>query len=220
MAFEMAQQLQAQGQEVGLLVMLDAYPPFRPSYLRKPNFFAALAHPLVSHIELQIDEFLWLLGPRQYLIEKVGKITKSFRSFLARFKPDMVDPLARTLDRVWTTDIKATSDYAAKMYPGRIVLFAVSRTYKPHYNDTRLGWCEVAGGGLEVYVFEGDHVDIRDDARLKEVAEKLTHYLNRAQQSGASAPNHFSQEKDNERCSSADRTRGSGTATGACVGRV
>ncbi|MCA1612744.1 MAG: phosphopantetheine-binding protein [Acidobacteria bacterium] len=181
-AFEMAQQLQAQGHKVGLLAMLDTYPPFRPRFIGEQNFFARLAHPVVSKLEMELDRLLVLDGPKKYLAGKADFWKKLVRSYLTRVSPEKVSPLQKTLDRVWAANMEAFRHYRAKEYPGRIVFLAAGRAYRPYYKDTRLGWCEVAGGGLEVHVFEGDHVSFRDEAHAHLLAERLTEKLREARE--------------------------------------
>ncbi|HEX3559471.1 MAG TPA: amino acid adenylation domain-containing protein [Pyrinomonadaceae bacterium] len=181
-AFEMAQQLHAQGQQVGLLAMLDTYPPFRPRFIGGQNFFARIAYPAVAKLELELDKLLVLFGPKKYLEEKRDFWKKVVRGYLTRLRPERVTPLARTLDRVWAANMEAFRHYRAKEYPGRIVFLAAGRPYRPYYKDTRLGWCEVAGGGLEVHVFEGNHVSFRDEAHAHMLADKLTEKLREARE--------------------------------------
>lgn len=105
---------------------------------------------------------------------------KVVRGLLKRVKPEKISPLQRTLDNVWVASMEAFRHYRAKEYPGRIVFLAAGRAYRPYYKDTRLGWCEVAKGGLEVYVLEGDHVSFRDEEHAHLLAGKLTEKLREA----------------------------------------
>jgi amino acid adenylation domain-containing protein len=178
-AFEMAQQLRAAGEEVAFLVLFDAINPARPprlSSIRKRVRLALdeaaglspseksrfLAHRVATKLKreaAQIQEAGYNLLELLYKTRKPrGEDTDG------RLLPLKL-PVAITLQR-------ATTKYKPRAYPGRIVLFRPTASDGYEYADDR-GWTEIAEGGLEIHDIAGKHLTIFEQRHMPAVAEKL-----------------------------------------------
>ena len=78
--------------------------------------------------------------------------------------------------------------YTARAYPGKITLFRASWQPGGSRRDPTLGWCELAGGGLEIHEVPGHHSSIALEPRVDVLAEKLRMCLDRAQKESSHAP--------------------------------
>jgi hypothetical protein len=84
------------------------------------------------------------------------------------------------IQKVWLANIRAEERYVPQVYPGRITLFWSGDEFVGH-RDTRLGWSNVAGDGLEVQVVPGNHNSVRDEPHVTVFATKLMVCLRRLQ---------------------------------------
>jgi amino acid adenylation domain-containing protein len=172
--FEMALQLQALGEQVGLLAMLNTNCPVYP---RSKKVGLHLAH-LKEHGPVFYSRAIW-----QTVRRKLGRPTVSLEVTAA---PDPA--LARlvaerrngdeALVRTVVAIMDAEKDYVprGRIYPGRITLF-LAQDEEPHYEDNRLGWEKLAREGLEVHEVPGTHVSIREEPHVAVLAEKLKRCL-------------------------------------------
>ncbi len=172
--FEMAHQLLAQGQQVGLLAMLNTNCPVYPRG-RKVRFH--LAH-LKEYGPAFYSKAIW-----QTVKRKLGKPTVSVAidtgpdPALARLVAERHhgdEALVRTVLAI----LDAEKDYVprGKIYPGRITLFW-AQDAETDSEDNRLGWEKLARGGLEVHVVPGTHISIREEPQVAVLAEKVKHSL-------------------------------------------
>jgi amino acid adenylation domain-containing protein len=182
-AFEMAQQLRAAGEEVAFLGLFDTNNPQRP--IRQL--------PIQKRIRLVLDEASDLPPSEQprYFARRVAtrlkwdvtKAQKAGYSLLELLykirKPDDEKSNGRTLPfrlPVWITLQRATIKYKPRAYPGRIVLFRPTTSDGYEYADDR-GWTEIAEGGLEIQDIAGKHgtifEPIYEQRQLPVVSEKL-----------------------------------------------
>jgi amino acid adenylation domain-containing protein len=172
--FEMAQQLLAQGQRVGLLAMLNTNCPVYPRS-RKIRFH--LEH-LKEHGPAFYSRAVW-----QTVRRKMGQPTVSVEvntapdPALARLVADRGngdEALVRTVLAI----LDAEKDYVprGKIYPGKITLFR-AEDVEEDVEDNRLGWEKLARRGLKVYSVPGTHISIREEPHVAVLAEKLRECL-------------------------------------------
>jgi thioesterase domain-containing protein len=109
--------------------------------------------------------------------KNLSKVARKFYSEL----PETESPMMRALGSVRLTLVQAARNYEPKVYPGRVTLFWGSGASTRPYEDWRLGWAELASGGMEVHVVPGDHVSIYQEPFVAVLAEKLKACIERAQ---------------------------------------
>ncbi len=154
-AYEMAQQLMADGQEIGLLALFDTYISFNTRQKQKR---ASLS---------QIFSRLWKLGFTQFWQKVKLRIIGKLNSIKAPdYKPQ---PQKQSLPYY---------SYKPQPYSGKIILFqAMNPSVFYNVNPAETGWRKYAKGELEIYSIPGNHVSILEEPGVKIIAEKLTHFL-------------------------------------------
>ena len=174
-AFEMAQQIHAQGQRVALLALLDGGIPTPDETFPEEDSEA---------ISLVERYFGISFGPMKFLAALPRD--KQLAFLLARAKRRGLVPAeldisqARRFVDLLRSDLRATQNYALRLYPGRITVFNASERVAGTSPDPTLGWCEWASGGVEVHVVPGNHASLMYEPHVKVLAEKLTACLNQA----------------------------------------
>jgi amino acid adenylation domain-containing protein len=167
-AFEMAQQLVAMGEEVALLAILDTI--LLPAWIRKGARPPSPAKPLWRSV-LRIPHHL-LQGRLSLVARAVDAELKVL--FNRRF---------RGARRVFVAHLSAATEYMPRIYPGRVTLFrSKSERRVPDYQDF---WAELAGGGLDVRALPGDHDSLLNQPSLGILAQQLGRSLDAAQVSSA-----------------------------------
>jgi thioesterase domain-containing protein len=176
-AFEMARQLLANGQQVALLAMLNTNCP---------------VYTLAKRVRCHIGHLLER-GLRGYANE-VGKTVKrrltQQPSGNSRSDNNTVpDPeLAKVLERHREVDeslvrtvraiLDAEQDYvlAKKTYPGKIIFFWAEDAVRD-FEDNRLGWRRIAAGGFDLHVVPGTHTSMREEPLVAHLVQRLRPYL-------------------------------------------
>jgi len=174
-AFEMAQQLHAQGQRVALLALLDGRIPTldetfpeedTEAILLVERYFGISFGPMESLAKLSQDEQL------AFILEQAKS---------ASLIPAALDvSQARRFVELLRSDLRATQNYGLHLYPGRVTLFKASETLTGTSPDSTFGWSEWASGGVEVHVVPGNHANLIYKPHVEILAEKLTACLNQA----------------------------------------
>jgi amino acid adenylation domain-containing protein len=147
-AFEMARQLHAQGQEVGLVALFDTFPG---KYESKAVLFLKFLLLPASH-------------KIRYLVRKSGEASS--------FVQDLFLPRAQ--NNVRKACREAANHYVAKAYPGRVVLFRASDKSLRGLEDPLVGWSELALGGVQVHEITGSHTGIMAEPQVSDLARQLT----------------------------------------------
>jgi len=184
-AFEMAQQLKAQGQAIGLLALLDTYPSgYAKLFRNEATLRAALRRGLKrtkAHLanlrSLSVNEGL------SYLIKKAKFAPRKLKSQVWRRVYQWYENLGRPLPRM-LKDVKefnslAVRNYVPRIYDGPVTLFWASEDLRTSI-DLVEGWRALAGGGIEVHEIPGSHLDIVKEPHVGELASKLSACLESA----------------------------------------
>jgi len=169
-AFEMAQQLVAQGQAVPLLALIDAAPP-RPdrespsSLLAGPEVDDALVMMVALGPELDLSlEHLRQLQPDdqiRHVMERAEAAKLIYPGFdLAR---------AQHMLEVYKANFVAHGDYRPRPYSGRVALFRASEEPPEVYSSLQ----ELAAGTLEIYDVPGEHLTITLEPHVEVLAKRL-----------------------------------------------
>lgn len=184
-AFEMAQQLHAQGELVGLVALMDTNLPTWRTYTDgRSALFESRIYPFVAALE------------RSYVAIRRAGARGSLRWGLAgmmrrrsnghRNDAELPGSLANTellsptLERIWNANIAAADKYQPRRYPGRVTLFWATGWPTPSRRDARLCWADFAEDGLEVHRIPGSHGSFRFEPHVRVLAEKLDMCLRRA----------------------------------------
>jgi surfactin family lipopeptide synthetase A len=169
-AYEIAQQLVRDGEEVAMLAMLDAH---NQAYYKNPfkdgRYTSRVKYHVTNLLKLDAAE------TTSYLLDRLDEARRKIDRVAWRLTSDHTGE-----ERLRNTDSivhPAFSRYEPKPYPGRIVLFQSSEWPVGPYFDFKLGWKDLAGGGIEFHAVPGDHPSMFVEPVVDLVAEKLEAHL-------------------------------------------
>ena len=159
LAFEMAHQLIARGQEIGLLVLLDAraLPLGIGETMRQRS--VGLLHRFIQDLGLQPDgvappnDGFWALAPEVQLAHVLERVRRA----------DLIPPGTggaeelRSQLRLVARNVAALQGYAPRPYRGRVTLVRAAGENSDGAQDPTLGWSALAGGGVALHTVPGTH---------------------------------------------------------------
>jgi amino acid adenylation domain-containing protein len=193
-AFEMARQLQAQGEQIAMLALMDAHasdgeqPEFAWGVLL--SIFAVDLGLNLQNLSASAEEILALAPMAQ--LRQVWKEAK-----LAGVVPsDMTLVEFRRVFDIFKINAKTLGSYRAEEYRGRITLFSPEQDIDqqifsqdisylawkmetPNFENPLKGWDKVATEGVDLIVVPGDHFSMMQEPHIQVLAEQLR---NRIQQ--------------------------------------
>jgi len=191
-AFEMAQQLKRQGQEVALLFLVDL------ATIKNCKFLVdrlLASGQLLAEMESFRDEVsrhlreLFTLGYREKLAYVRVRVADRINQVIAGAN-NVVKKLIRTgcfitghsippslrLDYIVTVDSRVLRDYDPPLYPGSIVhIKAQASAYDPQFV------ANLTAGGLETYEIACRHSDLISESHIHVWAKQLMSYLSETQ---------------------------------------
>ena len=170
-AFEMAQQLHAQGHEVSLLALFDSYVPgtLGPSAEIDDD---ALLVQFISDISGLYDLELEPSSTSRTIEERLASLLQEVvRKGCA--PPDLnLNQLGRLFE-VFRTNVHAMLSYEPQPYPGRITFFRASEQIADNSIDPAKDWRNLAAEGVEVHVVPGDHYTMLREPAVQVMADWL-----------------------------------------------
>jgi thioesterase domain-containing protein len=186
-AWEIATQLAAGGEEVALLALMDPSPlraPVHPLFNQTGNDGELLLMLMGNPPGLAADELRGLDPDRQ--VDRV----LAFARQLHQFPPDFGDDQARRLLAVSRANLAALRGYHPKPYRGRVA-FLLAKEADPvqePWHGPR-GWLELAPGPVEVHEVDGTHLTMMAPPHVEGVARRLRQCLDRPDRLPAAARN-------------------------------
>jgi amino acid adenylation domain-containing protein len=185
-AFEMARQLQAAGQSVPLVALIDTdnlpAPPPRDS-----SVVARKLRRVARRVRFHLAA-LGSLEPRArlpYLVEKAQVFFRWFKKEMKSLYESIRHPLPEAVRIVNAAHQEALDRYVPFAYDGRVVLFRASETYAAHPD---LGWEALCRGGLEIIEVPGGHSRIIEEPEVRILAHELSRSLRKTEEA-ADIPN-------------------------------
>ena len=166
-AFEMAQQLRARGEQVALVALFDTV-----------GDVDLPAVPIGERVRLHTARLRDLSLGKQvaYLLSRIRfRARRAAVGFLIR----LGWPLPPFLWNLKETTYRAAVNYRPRPYPGKVTLFRAREGRPVGKEDIFLGWDRVAGGGMEVHEIPGDHVSLMKEPGVRLLAEELKRCLSR-----------------------------------------
>ena len=182
-AFEMAQQLRAQGQVVGLLALLDTTIPAGPA-----NRSVAEEADQSSReygLDLTLDELRQLAPDEQlpYLwqhAQKLGLVEVDT-------PPPLVEQILQDLKRLFHLHVQLASDHVLRHYPGQLTLFRPSESPFAVPTSPDRGWTKLAAA-VDVHIVPGQHHTMVKEPHVEVLAHKLHTCLLHAEEPTAGSP--------------------------------
>jgi thioesterase domain-containing protein/acyl carrier protein len=178
-AYEMACQLKSQGEEVCLLALFDTG---NPAYYRSmPRFRALKLQTLrkLKRLQYRLAEIRDVAAGEQV---KLG--SELFQSARTKISTWLWNagytasrwshrPLPETLWDNLKLFTHAATLYQPKPYQGRVVLFKAEEQKAQYGNDIKLGWGNLAVGGVHVIHVPGDHMSLLEKPKVFVLADHL-----------------------------------------------
>ena len=166
-AFEAARQLVALGEEVRLLVLFDTQ---LPSAVR-------MRFPLGLRVRVHAASAWWLLERRR-IYDAVGFVFNTAKGLATRLRqaPEKAPPLPSAIEDVLRL---AAAGYDPRPYSQRVVFLEAADQPVALHLGSRLGWAELAAGGLEIQVVPGSHTNLLEGPQAPAVAQTLASLLAR-----------------------------------------
>jgi amino acid adenylation domain-containing protein len=191
-AYEMARQLEARGEKVGLLALINCSPPntdynqSAPSSLRwQLKFLRNIGYWLGCFL------FTWTLRERREFVRwKFTVLRKKITGAATQNENDIamtdLDELLRLSDysakqrELWQSHVRMLMVYKPQCYRGAVTLFrtrghGLFTSFDEHY-----GWGDLVRGGVNIRVMPGGHGNILDEPHVRVVANSLTQCLREA----------------------------------------
>jgi amino acid adenylation domain-containing protein len=150
-AYEIAQQMQTEGEKIALLMLMDAP---RPDFsLEVRRRLKGLFHPILTNQYVIALIFVWgqlrkrtLREKIRYLINKSGKFVEG--AMAVRHN--------RAIEHVQDSYSRAIYAYRPKPYTGKITLL-VHEEFDGNNKEPTLGWKGLVSGGIERHALAGNH---------------------------------------------------------------
>jgi acyl transferase domain-containing protein/thioesterase domain-containing protein/NAD(P)-dependent dehydrogenase (short-subunit alcohol dehydrogenase family) len=182
-AYEIAQQLHREGQEVALLVLFDVLnsaPPKPPStWDRSRELFSFLTWKVRFHLsrlrQLQRNEFRAEL---RYVFRRIrldlSRMLWVVGDLVQRHASHRLAVAPREASKAVFI---AARDYRPEPYGGRVLLFRSAVQSEGPYHDPKLGWAHLLGEDLEISEMPGDHEDMFREPYVDLLAKELDEAL-------------------------------------------
>jgi len=161
--FEMAQQLRAQGDLVGLTALLDAQ-----EWRYEKRMSGITYQAVLKQICFGPDRWACL---RKAMRTHCASLICHGYSCLGR-------PVPQSLLTLQAVNRFAAERYVPRRYPGRLTLLRASSSSEP-VADPLLGWGDLAGDGIDVRDIPGGHYEIATEPHVAVLAKELKWYLDR-----------------------------------------
>ncbi len=171
-AYEMAQQLAASGEQVDFLGMLDTW---QPGYLQqvlaaRPRWRRILER--LNRVRLNTRKLsLFQLVPYTYVRLKARFLRVAYGQMASAGAVSLPD----SMKRVREINLMAAARYQVKPYPGAVKMFRAKDDAPELPED--LAWRKYARGGVEVFRLPGDHGQILAEPNLSFLAATVTQCL-------------------------------------------
>jgi len=176
-AYEMAQQLEGQGQQVSLLALMDARPVTSvddAAPLDELTLLSSFARDLglpVDGLQLSTDELAQLDSDEllSYVLQ---------RAIDAGIIPgDIQLAHARRLFEVFKINVQALQSYRPEASSTRVTLLKAG---EQEVADETMGWGALTSGEIEIHQVPGNHFTIVREPNVRSLAEQLADCINRA----------------------------------------
>ena len=186
-AYEMAQQLTAQGEPVGLLALFDTNGPDYPRHLPSRTTWKRKWDWWLDRIQLHWQNFVATEGRAKltYVREKAERWKRQTRWKVQAWRHRVTQRIEQALwphaiKRVHKTGYRAAKNYSPRPYVGDVTLFRAMEQPRGIHPDRTLGWNTLVRGALRIYDTPGHHGAIVREPRSRVLAAQLTEALTRA----------------------------------------
>jgi thioesterase domain-containing protein len=167
-AYEMAQQLQAQGQTVALVGLFDTFSAVQPKTMAFPQQVAQLTNLLLKGR----PDVIWKKAAMRLETQR-NDVKESFQKTVYKTYQKMGRALPEDLQNLVyeAENDEALSYYTPQPYSGRVILFksvdATLAEFDPVRFDAGFGWQKILGDQLEVHTIPGGHLGMLKEPHVQ-----------------------------------------------------
>jgi amino acid adenylation domain-containing protein len=173
-AFEIACQLESQGEKVKLLALLDNESPTLPTI--RPSLWQSLGIHFNNFRQLDLKGKIEYIKDRIVFRTMYRHKENSEQEFLI---DNWAEPLPPEYLRVLEANFLAGKNYLGKFYPGKVTLFRSSIQPITQALHPDLGWSDLVGS-LEIHDLPGYHSNLLKEPYLQALAQELKLCLDRS----------------------------------------
>jgi amino acid adenylation domain-containing protein len=168
--YEMAQQLDRQGEKVGLLALLDR---------TAPNF-SKIRPSLRESIEIHTYNLQQLntQGRWKYIRSRIGYKLVHQGNYREYMIGQWHEALSPDYINVFDANLQASSNYQAQIYTGQLTLFRCQIQPLNQALSPDLGWSKFVGTNLKIYDLPSIHSEVlKEPVSIKFIARNIQSYL-------------------------------------------
>ena len=171
-AYEMAQQIQKQGQQIALLCMLDTpNPTNQPAPILDDVDILTAVVMMDGNASVSLDNIRQLSFDEQleYFVKHVKKVNLS--------SVDVAIEQLRQFFQIYKTELDAMWRYQPKTYQGQLILFTACERDTVNLPNLERGWFKLITDGIKVHEVPGNHFTMHYSPNVEVMAENLNEYL-------------------------------------------
>jgi FkbH-like protein len=182
-AYEMARQMRAQGEQVALLALIDSAPS-NAGYERATWLSPRFMYSFARNVGYWLSDFR-ILKPeerRNFFARKLRTMwRKALRRLKGRASPPTVD-LEEVIDpshfsenelKLWRMHLQALTDHVEQPYPGQVTLLRTRGQPLICSFEPDFCWGRLAREGVQVKPIPGSHENIFMEPNVKQLAKEL-----------------------------------------------
>ena len=179
-AFEVAQQIQRQGEQVGLLALLDSSAPVsRPDISKVDELMLMEAFSRDLGLDLEQLKFSHHEFERLRRDEQLRYLFECAQASNI-MPPDIELKQVQHMYQIFKINVHATRSYMPQSKVGRITLFRPEEYSTANGHIGPGGWESFATEGVELYVVQGNHFNMVREPFVKTLASQLRACLDAA----------------------------------------
>jgi thioesterase domain-containing protein/acyl carrier protein len=199
-AFEVAQQLQAEGETVALLALFDTM-----NWHKIPLTIWSKSSHGIQRLSFHAASFFGLdsRGKAKFLKEKFSALKNRLPVWkgmlLSRFSRSSRKTVSDSLvlGRIWQANDRASWNYIPKPYPGRVTDIRPAKQYRI-FSKPNLKWDRLAKGGQEVIVLPVNPATMLVEPFIEHLAVALRQAIDAAMLRGDASSSNSSSSTENE----------------------
>jgi acyl transferase domain-containing protein/thioesterase domain-containing protein len=166
-AFEMARQLAADGEPIGLLASFDQAAPANNKFTNTWKGLQFLVTTGVPNLWPHVRDYMQL-----------ARQTRSQNAARQQYHEQALGAIMRTMG----ANSQALLSYQPKPYSGPLTLFQTTAQLQGSQTDPTWGWDKLAQGGVAHIEVPGHHMNLLNEPYVNVLAEKLRSALHKAQE--------------------------------------
>ncbi len=179
-AFEMASQLEAVGEQVEKLIIIDTHPPLpTPEIEASLNDNAAILCFIVEQIGLHFNEPVSISYEEISTLDEVTQFEYVLQVLRQQelIPPDSGRNLIAGLINVYKANLQASLCYQPQLVKSSIFLFKTPSLAKQFPDDLTVGWGKLTSAEVRVCCVNGEHQTLLKEPHVKSIAAAIEELL-------------------------------------------